>query len=137
MKIIQQIKDYFAPAYSVQYANPTEDVKTLSSLCGEKIYLTARNGKNYFYFFPYNEYDVTVAKYLFVRNGIPMRIHTSVYHYKKEKALRIPRAFLDANPDKKDFVEDINRYNPDNIIPEEKLLQRVKVARRQMQGHAR
>ena len=81
MKILQTIKDYFAPAYSVKYANPVEDVKILSAIGREALFLTARNGKNYFYYFPDTENNLSLAKYLLVRNGVPAKSHITTYHY--------------------------------------------------------
>lgn len=134
MKILQTIKDYFAPAYSVKYANPVEDVKILSAIGREAVFLTARNGKNYFYYFPATENNLSLAKYLLVRNGIPAKSHITTYHYKKEPCLRVLAKSLGKNTPARRFVDSIDVYQARHYT---EINERLEIIRQQMQGRVK
>ena len=102
MKIIEYIRDYFAPAYSNKYANPIEDAKLLSAIGSEGEFICARNGKSYFYYAPYDARNMDVAQYLLRRNarhGISADIIVPqkqfyVHHVGKLKSDQKPRILL-------------------------------------------
>ena len=135
MKFIQRIKDYFAPAYSVKYAEPTVDVRVLSAIGKDAVFLTASNKKDYFYYFPVKVKNIDVAKYLFIRNGIPVRMHKTMYNYTKESVLRVPMTAIPKNSPQRKFVDAIDTY-PD-LMSAEEIESTLSLLRRQMKGYER
>ncbi len=131
MTILQTIKDYFAPAYSTKFADPAMDAKMLSALGKSSMYIKASNGHTYYYFFPEHADNLRVAKYLFNRNGVQIKAHTSGYYCGRDAALRILQKNVKANKRAEKFIGSINVAN-DSF---ENMEQRLALIKRQMQGY--
>lgn len=138
MKILEIIKDYFAPAYSTRFANPSQDAKILSALGKEAVYLTASNGRGYLYYFPYKQKDINIAQYLMRRNGVGAYKHMTTYHYVREQVLRVPVGVIKANPNIKKFLDDINVSGSCKDFGGSEIFdEKLNLVRRQMQGKVR
>lgn len=132
MKIIESIRNYFAPAYSNKYANPIEDAKLLSAIGGEGEFICARNGKSYFYYAPYDARNMDVAQYLLRRNGVRASRHFSKYYCPPETVLRAPRREIEKRPETKHFVESIYVYKKPGADYDTGAM--LKLVRAQMMG---
>ncbi len=131
MKFFETIKDYFAPAYSSKFANPVEDAKLLSALCRDSLYLRARNGKSYYYYFPHDEGHIDIAKHLFLRNGVNINNHESRYYCEPYESLRILDSKLKKNSQNMAFIGAINSSI---VMKPEELQSRIKTIYVQMKG---
>jgi len=135
MKLLEVIKNYFAPGYDKKLANPVEDAKILSAIGRESTFLNARNGLNYYYYFAKEEQDTPVAQYLFVRNGVKIKKHNSQYYYTPRLGLRVRACDIKDNETNKKFIDAIC---PDSsLIEKEELEARIAVIRRQMRGQVK
>lgn len=139
MKIVQTIKDYFAPAYSKRFANPVEDICVLGNLCSNSLYLTANNGKGYYYFFPKTPSQIKVAKYLFNRNGVPVKIHYSKYYMGVQtKVLRIQNKQMAADKKVQDFVYNVDMAAKNSAsFTKQQLAEKLVLLNKQMNGKSK
>lgn len=135
MTIFESIKNYFAPAYDKRLVNPVKDAELLSALGRESVFITASDSKEYYYYFPIDSKDVNIAKYLLRRNGVPVRVHVSTYHYHPHKALRAPSKLVTGNAAAQKFVDSIDVENSKMLVDEVNTQRAIIL--RQMSGHVK
>lgn len=133
MKILEVIKDYFAPGYSKKLANPEADAKLLADMSSRIIDIKASNGKKYQYFFVSYSARPDVMLFLARRNGVKMQFHNSSYNSTKHRdpVLRIREDVVNKNPEVKEFLDKVKAYEKLNKSKDEAYYQTVI---RQMHG---
>lgn len=105
--VVNYVKNLFPGMAPVAVSdNPQLDVKVMSYLAMNKLYLVARDGHLYWYCFVNNK-DLPVAKYILRSNGVNANLHYSRYYYVKEPALRIRASKLKRNTTGAEFVESV------------------------------
>ena len=132
MTFFDTIKNYFAPGYDKRLVDSFKDAELLSSLSREAGFIVASNKKEYYYYFPLEDNDINLARFLFRRNGIPMQVHVSTYHYHPQKALRVLRNSVVKNEARKRFIESVDTENV-KMLQDEINAQKAIIAR-QMKG---
>ena len=86
--------------------NPGLDKAVLASLAADMMYVCARNGEKYWYYFTYKQ-NIDVSKYMLRSNGVSVSEHNSSYYEFKCPVLRVRTDRLRAVPATKNFVSDI------------------------------
>ena len=106
--VVNYVKNLFPGVAQVAVSdNPQLDVKVMSYLAMNKLYLVARNGHLYWYCFVNNQY-LPVAKYILRSNGVNANLYYSRYYYgEKKPVLRIRMSKLKRNSAGLEFVESV------------------------------
>ena len=131
---IEKIKNFFTPRYTAFNPNAAQDAQILSQISSRAVYMRARNGATYFYFFPIDEAYLDVAKFLMVRNGLKPRKHRSFYPYIPVTVLRVLDSDINSSPARSEFVQSIK---PAGVPHKVDFFKNVRAVREQMRAKTR
>ncbi len=108
---IEYIKDFFgAPPLASGPSSLAENDKRLLGMMHQRAdFLTATDGKNYWYYIVVVPEYLELARILLARNGIRTNVHYSALNDGRVPVLRVPSAFIRERPDLSQFVHGIHQ----------------------------